>query len=64
MDRGKYSVCHSHIILISVKDHDRGVEVSGGITGEMFQRDTQISISEQHTTGLTNESCFSAQRLV
>ena len=56
MDRGKYSVCHCNIILVTFRDHNYGIEVSGRITGEMYQRDMKISISEEHTIGLTNES--------
>lgn len=56
IDRGKFSVCHSNIILATLRDHNYGVEVSGGITEEMYQRDMKISISEEHTIGLTNES--------
>lgn len=55
MDRGKYSVCHSNIILVTFRDHNYGIEVSGGITAEMYQRDVKIGISEEHAIGLTNE---------
>lgn len=56
IDRGKYSVCHSNIILATLRDHNYGVEVSGRITGKMHQRDMKISISEELTVGLINES--------
>lgn len=47
---GKYGVCQSNIILLTVRDHNYGAEVSERIIDKMDQRDMKKYISRWHAS--------------